>query len=307
MNTSLKVCFMGTPDFSVPILEKVAVEGHEIVAVYCQPPRKAGRGYKEKDSPVQVAAMRMGYPLYTPTTMAEDYQQKVFRELDFDVAVVAAYGLLLPKLVLEAPQYGCLNVHASILPRWRGAAPIQRAILAGDKETGISIMQMDEGLDTGPVILTETIPISKHTNANILEKNLSELGAVLIAKVLSNIGTSKIVPVPQLEENATYAPKLKTEEGKIDWRKSAEEIDRQVRALNPKPGAWFMHNNERIKILECYPTSGLGDPGEIVQGLTVACGKDALEVKCVQRPGKLKINAKDFLNGYRLPAGTILQ
>lgn len=298
---------MGTPDFSVPILEKLAVEGHKIVAVYCQPPRKAGRGYKEKNSPVQMAAMRMGYPLYTPNTMTEDYQQKEFRELDVDVAVVAAYGLLLPKLVLETPRYGCLNVHASILPRWRGAAPIQRAILAGDNQTGVSIMQMDEGLDTGPVILTETIPITKHTNAASLEKILSELGAVQMAKVLSNIGTSKIVPVPQLEENATYAPKLKNEEAKIDWQKSAEEVSRQVRALDPKPGAWFLHNNERIKILECYPTTGFGQPGEILEGLTVACGKGALEVECVQRQGKLKINAKDFLNGYRLPAGTILQ
>ena len=297
---------MGTPDFSVPILEALALAGHDIAAVYCQPPRAAGRGQNVCRSPVHLIAEKRGYDIHTPISFKDVAVQESFRDLKLDVAIVAAYGLILPKPILDGPDLGCLNVHASLLPRWRGAAPIQRAILAGDTKTGVTIMQMDEELDTGPLLMKESVTITKEVTGQSLHDQLSELGAKLIVETLSSIGTGTVKSVPQSRQGVTYASKLHGKERRIDWRMTSIGIDRQVRAFAVKPGAWFEYGTDRIKVLKSKPIKGSGPPGIVLEGMSVACGEGVLQVETVQPSGKTPMDAVDFLNGYDMPPGTIL-
>ncbi|WP_207480252.1 methionyl-tRNA formyltransferase [Arenibaculum pallidiluteum] len=306
--TKLRLAFMGTPDFSVPILEALVGAGHEVACVYSQPPRPAGRGHQVQPSPVHRAAEGHGIPVRTPRTLRTPEAQAEFAALELDAAVVAAYGLILPRPVLDAPRLGCLNVHASLLPRWRGAAPIQRAILAGDAETGVTIMQMEEGLDTGPMLLEERIPIGPHTTAPALHDALAAAGARLILPALEGVATGTLASRPQPEEGVTYARKLEREEGRIAWDEPAEALLRRVRALNPWPGTWFEARGERIKLLEAEPAAGTGAPGTVLDDrLSVACGTGAVRLLRVQRPGKGPVDAAALLNGFPLPPGTVLE
>jgi len=304
----LRLAFMGTPDFAVPILRALLDAGHEVVAVYTQPPRPAGRGHRPQPSPVHRAAEAAGIPVHTPAKLDAAEHEK-FRALALDAAVVAAYGLILPKAVLEAPRLGCLNVHASLLPRWRGAAPIQRAILAGDKETGVTIMQMDEGLDTGPMLLAEPVAIGPETTATILHDELATLGARLIVRALAGRAEGTLRPRPQPAKSITYARKLGRDEGRLDWSKPAAELERAVRALNPVPGVWFEHGGERIKVLAAaVAESRTGTPpGTMLDAaLTIACSSGALRLMRLQRAGRAAVEAEAFLRGYAMPAGTRL-
>lgn len=303
----LRLAFMGTPDFAVSSLRALAAAGQEIVAVYSQPPRPAGRGHKERPSPVHAFAAEQGWEVRTPKSLKSKEEQAAFESLNLDVAVVAAYGLLLPREILEAPRLGCLNVHASLLPRWRGAAPIQRAILAGDAETGVTIMQMDEGLDTGDMILGESVPITGQTTASSLHDALAALGGRLIVEALTGVEDGRLSAVPQPSEGVTYAAKLNKAESLMDWRRPAAELARQVRAFTPWPGAVFSFGKERIKVLEAEVVEGSGTPGRVLdETLSVACGEGALRLLRLQRPGKGAMAAKDFLNGFALPAGSVL-
>ncbi len=304
----LRLAFMGTPDFAVPILRALLAAGHDVVAVYTQPPRPAGRGHREQPSPVQRSAEAAGIPVRTPAKL-DAAEQERFRALALDAAVVAAYGLLLPKPVLEAPRLGCLNVHASLLPRWRGAAPIQRAILAGDSETGVTIMQMDPGLDTGPVLLKESVPIGPAATAATLHDELAAVGSRLILRALEGRAAGTLVPQPQPAEGVTYAKKLGRDEGRLDWDKPAAELERAVRALNPAPGIWLEHRGERIKVLAAVLAEGRtqAPPGEVLDdALTVACGVGALRLTRLQRAGRAPVDAAAVLRGYALPRGTRL-
>ena len=242
MPKSFRIAFMGTPEFAVPILEALAITGHQIAAVYSQPPRIAGRGQKERISRVHSKALSHGFEVRTPVNFKDVKEQEYFHQLNLDVAVVAAYGLILPESVLSAPNQGCINIHASLLPRWRGAAPIQRAIMAGDTETGITIMKMDQGLDTGPVLLQKSYLITKETTGQSLHDQLAALGAKLIIQALNDMISKRLVPRPQSKQGVTYAAKLEKEDGRINWAKSSAEIDRQVRALSKSPGAWFEYS-----------------------------------------------------------------
>jgi methionyl-tRNA formyltransferase len=305
----LRVAFMGTPGFSVPALDAIQRAGHEIEAVYTQPPRPANRGKKQTPSPVHQAALKMGIPVRHPTSLKTEEAQAAFKSLDLDVAVVVAYGLILPKAILDAPRFGCLNIHASLLPRWRGAAPIQRAILAGDEETGISIMQMDEGLDTGPVLLEEPMPIYHRSTAQNLHDDLAALGARLIVEALDSRASGLMAPKQQPEAGVTYAAKLQKSEGLIDWTKTAADLDRQVRALTPWPGCFFDHGGERIKLLDAIPAfpKTQAPAGTIVSpDAVVTCGTGALKLLHVQRPGRGPVSGGDFLRGLRLSAGDSL-
>ena len=312
MTSRLRVAFMGTPDFSVPILTALVESGHDIAAVYCQPARAAGRGQKEQLSPVHKLALSLDIEVRTPVSLKPEDVQKDFVGLDLDVAVVAAYGLILPAAILTSPKHGCLNVHASLLPRWRGAAPIQRAILAGDTESGVTIMQMDEGLDTGDMLKKAPVAITSDTTSESLHDDLSRLGARLIGETLAGISSGGLSPVPQPEAGVTYAPKLAREEGKIDWHESAAEINRQIRAFSPWPGAWFEHGGDRFKILSAAPacdagvSGSSGAAGVVLDRLNVACGQGSLQIKKIQRAGKGAMTVDDFLNGYDLPPGTLL-
>ncbi len=307
MTQPLRLAFMGTPDFSVPILTALIDAGHEIAAVYCQPPRAAGRGQKERLSPVHAAAEVRGIEVRTPLNFKSEGDVTGFAALELDVAVVAAYGLILPAAILEAPKLGCLNVHASLLPRWRGAAPIQRAILAGDGETGVTIMQMDEGLDTGNMLMKESLPITSETTAGSLHDALSEMGAALIVNAVAGLSAGEITPVTQPDDGVTYAQKIDKAESRIDWNKPAAEIDRQIRAFAPWPGAWFEHKGTRIKILAATPVSNAGAPGTLLDdAVTIACGEGAISISRLQRAGKGPMTAGEFLKGYDLPAGTVL-
>jgi methionyl-tRNA formyltransferase len=304
---TLRLAFMGTPDFAVPSLEALRAAGHEIVCVYTQPPRPAGRGHQPQPSPVARAAEAAGISVRTPAKL-DAAEAEAFRALDLDAAVVAAYGLILPPAVLAAPRLGCLNVHASLLPRWRGAAPIQRAILAGDKETGVTIMQMEAGLDTGPMLLREAVPIGPGTTAAELHDRLAALGARLIVAALSGVATGTIQAVPQPAEGVTYAKKLSRGEGRLDWHRPAEELERMVRALNPAPGVWFERGGERIKVLaaEVVPSRS-GAPGTVLDAaLAVACGGGALRLTRLQRAGRAPVDAEAFLRGYPVAAGAVL-
>jgi methionyl-tRNA formyltransferase len=304
----MKLVFMGTPDFSVPILESLIEAGHQVVCVYSQPPRPAGRGHKEQLSPVHAFARERGIPVRTPKSLKGSEAQAEFAALEADVAVVAAYGLILPQAVLDAPRLGCLNVHASLLPRWRGAAPIQRAILAGDAETGVTIMQMDAGLDTGAMLLKESILLAPDTTAPWLHDMLAAMGARMIVEALSRLEDEEPLPAtPQPKDGVTYAHKLAKEEGLLDWHRNAVELDRKVRALNPWPGVWFEMAGERIKVIESAVVPGRAHPGTVLDDqLTVACGKFALRLLKVQRAGKAAMTAAEMLRGHSIARGTVL-
>lgn len=295
----MKLVFMGTPDFSVPVLHAIAAR-HDIVAVYTQPPRPAGRGKDLRPTPVHAAATALGMPVRHPISLKSPEEQSAFAALDADAAVVVAYGLLLPQAILDAPRHGCLNIHASLLPRWRGAAPIHRAIMAGDAETGICIMQMEAGLDTGPVLLREATPIGAEETTQDLHDRLSQMGAHLILTALDRLPT--LTPEPQPAEGITYAAKIDKLEARIDWSRPATEIDRQIRALSPFPGAWCMAGGERLKLLRSRLGTGEGPPGTVLNGLTIACGTGAIDITLAQREGKKAQSPQDLLNGYSLPA-----
>jgi len=304
---TLRLAFMGTPDFSVPILQALIAAGYDVVAAYTQPPRPAGRGHREQPSPVQRAAEAAGIPVYTPVKL-DAAEQETFRALGLDAAVVAAYGLILPKPVLAAPRLGCLNVHASLLPRWRGAAPIQRALLAGDRETGITIMQMDEGLDTGPILLQEPVPIDAEAKASGLSSEFAVLGGRLILAALDAVAAGRLVARPQPSNGVTHAPKIRREEGWLDWRLAAPELERRVRALDLWPSAFFETGKERIRVhaaLELPGPAG-GVPGTVLdENLTVACGEGVLRLLRVQRPGRAVLDAPAFLRGFPIRRGTV--
>jgi len=302
----MRLAFLGTPDFAVPALEALIAAGHEIACVYSQPPRPAGRGHKPRPSPVARAAAAHGIEVRTPTTLKDPDTQAAFAGLDLDAAVVVAYGLILPAAILAAPRLGCLNIHASLLPRWRGAAPIQRAILAGDAETGVTIMAMDEGLDTGAMLLREVAPIGPETTAADLHDTLAALGAGLIVTALEGVAHGTLEALPQPDTGVTYAKKLRKDEGPLDWTRPAEELARQVRALTPWPGATCTLAGQPLKVLAADAVDGAGPPGTVLDGLTVACGEGALQLSRVQRAGKQALDAAAFLRGTAVPAGTVL-
>ncbi|GAB4303521.1 MAG: methionyl-tRNA formyltransferase [Roseovarius sp.] len=333
----MRLIFMGTPDFAVPALQALVDAGHDVAAVYCQPPRPAGRGKKPRPSPVQARAEALALPVRHPASLRGPDEQAALVALDADLAVVAAYGLILPRPVLDAPRRGCLNIHASLLPRWRGAAPIQRAIMAGDAETGISIMQMDAGLDTGPVLLRRATPIRPDDTGGTLHDRLAEMGARLIVAALARLDT--LTPEPQPEAGACYAAKIDKAETRIDWSAPAREVDARIRALSPVPGAWTEIGGARVKLLLSRPVAGHGAPGEVLAeapdaeagaeagsdagaeagaqarseagagaraALTVACGTGAVHVLRLQRAGRMAQDAPEFLRGMAVPAGTRL-
>ncbi|QEE13061.1 methionyl-tRNA formyltransferase [Bartonella krasnovii] len=306
---ALRLSFMGTPSFSVPILHALLESGHDVVAVYSQPPRPAGRrGLKLIPSPVQNAAEEKSIPVFTPKTLKTAEQQAQLAALCIDVAVVVAYGLLLPKAILETPRFGCFNAHASLLPRWRGAAPIQRAIMAGDKETGMMIMKMDEGLDTGPIALSRSIPITDTTTTDELSNKLSYIGAELMIEALSTLEKGQLKLTPQSEEGITYAAKIRKEETRIDWTKSAEFIHRYIRALSPFPGCWcnmsIMGQEERVKILGSRLITGPSlEIGRIEpDSLIIHCGQGRLEITHLQRSGGKVLESVTFLRGAHISA-----
>jgi methionyl-tRNA formyltransferase len=303
---SLRLAFMGSPEFSVPALRALHEAGHDIAVVYCQPPRPAGRGQKETQCPVHRAALEMGLPVRTPARVRRDTEEHAFfAGLGLDAAVVAAYGLILPTAMLEAPRRGCLNIHASLLPRWRGAGPIQAAILAGDAESGITIMRMDEGLDTGPMLLHATVPIGPATTTPELHDALSALGGPLVLRALDEDPT----PVPQPDEGVTYAPKLGKEDGRLDWAQDAVALDRRIRALNPWPGTFFRHGNEVIRVLQSAveDSSHGAAPGTVLDASPrIACGSGTVRLLRLQRAGRGAMPAEDFLRGYTLPPGSVL-
>ncbi|NNG05878.1 MAG: methionyl-tRNA formyltransferase [Inquilinus sp.] len=304
----LRLAFMGTPDFAVPSLAALVDAGHDIAAVYTQPPRPAGRGHRERRSAVHDAAAARELPVRTPKTLRDPAEQEAFAALGLDAAVVAAYGLILPQPILDAPRLGCLNVHASLLPRWRGAAPIQRAILAGDSETGITIMAMAAGLDTGPMLLARAVPIGPGTTAGALHDTLARLGAGLIVEALAGLAAGRLEARPQPEAGVTYAAKITPEDGRIDWRDAAR-VDRQARALTPGPGAWFEVAGERLKVhgLERVPAAS-GPAGTVLDDrLTVACAAGgAVRPTILQRPGRARMPADTLLRGFPIPPGTRL-
>ena len=295
---------MGSPDFAVPALQALHAAGHAIAAVYCQPPRPAGRGQRETPCPVQRAAEALGLAVHSPARLRQDpVAQAAFAALGLDAAIVAAYGLILPPPMLAAPRLGCLNIHASLLPRWRGAAPIHAALLAGDAETGVTIMQMEAGLDTGPMLRHAAIPIGPATTLPELHDALASLGARLIVETLAAIPPA----VPQPADGVTYAGKLGKADGAIDWTRPAALIERQVRALNPWPGTFFTCRGEAIRLLAALPVAGTGTPGEVLDNApTIACGAGALRLLRLQRPGRGPLGAEDFLRGFPLPPGSRL-
>ncbi len=295
----MKVVFMGTPDFSVPVLEALVEAGHEVLCVYCQPPRPAGRGKKDRPSPVQAKAEELGLPVRFPKSLKGEAEQAEFAALEPDIAVVVAYGLILPQAVLDAPAMGCLNIHASLLPRWRGAAPIHRAIMAGDKETGVCIMQMEAGLDTGPVLLRKAVLIGAEETTAELHDRLSVLGAGAITEALENL--DGLEPVSQPEEGVTYAKKIDKAEARVDWTKPAVEVDRLIRGLSPFPGAWCEVEGERLKLLRSRVVEGKGSAGQVLGGLRIACGDGAVEILQAQRQGKRPMEAEELLRGFELP------
>ena len=293
----MRVIFMGTPEFSVPALRAIAAV-HEVVMVYSQPPRAAGRGQKPRPSPVQAAADALGLSVRTPERLRSPEAQAEFAALDADVAVVVAYGLILPQAILDAPRLGCLNIHASLLPRWRGAAPIHRAIMAGDAETGVAIMQMEAGLDTGPVLAEARGPIGPGDTTADLHDRLSAMGAELVVDVLARL---PMPAVAQPEAGVTYAQKIDKAEARIDWTRPATEVDRLIRGLSPFPGAWCEIAGERVKLLRSRLAAGSGAPGAVLGGFTVACGNGAIEVIEAQRAGKKPMPTAELLKGWQLP------
>ncbi|MBN9413288.1 MAG: methionyl-tRNA formyltransferase [Candidatus Paracaedimonas acanthamoebae] len=302
-----RVIFMGTPDFAVPALQLLLDKGYHVIGIYTQPPRPAGRGYHVQKSPVHSLGDRYNIPVFTPKTLKTNEEQTLFKTLKADIAIVAAYGLILPQAILEAPRLGCLNIHGSLLPRWRGAAPIQRAILAGDHETGITIMQMDAGLDTGTMLSKESIPITPQTTASTLHDQLAPLGASLLLKTLEDLQHDQITPQPQPSEGVTYAHKITKQEGQLDWAQEAKMLERQVRAFTPWPGAWFIWQDEIYKVLAAEVLSLSGKVGQVLDDqLTIACGQQAFRPQLIQKQGKKPCSLKDFLNGHVILRGTQL-
>ena len=298
----MRIVFMGTPEFSVPVLKALVAAGHEIAAVYCQPPRPAGRGKKDRPTPVHAAAEALGLKVRHPLSLKSPEAQADFAALKADVAVVVAYGLLLPQAVLDAPTHGCLNIHASLLPRWRGAAPIHRAIMAGDAQTGICIMQMEAGLDTGPVLLRQATDIGAEETTAQLHDRLSPMGAALIVEALDRL--DRLTPEAQPVDGVTYAHKIDKAEARIDWSAPASEVDRKIRGLSPFPGAWCLYGGERLKLLSSRLASGSGLPGEVLNDhLTVACGDGAVEILGLQKAGKAAQDRAVFLRGTPVKAG----
>ncbi|HVT56561.1 MAG TPA: methionyl-tRNA formyltransferase [Xanthobacteraceae bacterium] len=298
----MRVVFMGTPDFSVPTLQALA-GAHEIVAAYTQPPKPAGRGMNERKSPVQLAAEALKIPVLHPANFKNSEDVEKFHALGADVAIVIAYGLLLPKEILDAAKFGCLNLHASLLPRWRGAAPINRAIMAGDEETGVAVMQMDQGLDTGPVALEREIKITPDMTAGELHDKLAEAGADLVTRALAALETTGLQFTPQEREGVTYAKKIDKSETKIDWSKPAREVHNHIRGLSPFPGAWFEIPGAkplRVRALRSLLAEGKGKPGEVLDGqLTIACGEGAVKLTEVQRAGAKAMSTEEFLRGFQ--------
>jgi len=305
----LRVVFMGTPDFSVPTLSEIVCAGHDLAAVYTQPPRRAGRGMDLRLSPVQKFADEAGIPVYTPKSFRKAEAVEALAALDADVAVVVAYGLILPRLVLETPVHGCLNLHASLLPRWRGAAPIQRAIMAGDTETGATVMRMDEGLDTGPICMMERVQIGADMTAGELHDELAFTGASLMGRALDALARGNLECRPQPKRGATYAAKISKEEARIRWDAPAQEVHNRIRAMSPYPGAWFEAllggRPERVRVLRSVCVKGRGEPGQLLDNqLTVACGTQAVRLTRVQRAGKRPMSGTEFLRGFPLGKGT---
>jgi methionyl-tRNA formyltransferase len=298
----MRIIFMGSPDFAVPSLDVLVEAGYDVVAVYSQPPRPAGRGKDERKTAVHERAEEYGIEVHTPKTLRDEDEQERFRQLEADMAIVAAYGLILPKAILEAPRRGCINVHASLLPRWRGAAPIQRAILAGDEISGVTIMQMDEGLDTGPMLHRLTLDI-RHKNAGEVTEEMAKLGAQALLDWLGNPTPPESQPIA----GATYASKVDKAEAQIDWSRTAEEIERKARAFNPVPGAWFEAKGERIKLLSARVTEGSGEPGEVLDDhLSIATGAGLIHPIKVQRAGRAPMSVDELLRGFPIDKGTIL-
>jgi methionyl-tRNA formyltransferase len=310
---SLRVVFMGTPEFSVPTLMEIVGQGYEVVACYSQPPRPAGRGMDLKKSPVHEAAESFDIPVFTPDSLKSEADQAQFAALRSDVAVVVAYGLLLPQAVLDAPENGCLNLHASILPRWRGAAPINRAIMAGDTETAVQVMRMEAGLDTGPVCLSETVAIGENTTAGELHDQLCGLGGDLMGRALAALSRGALGEQAQSDKGVTYASKLSKQETRIDWSKSGQEVHNHIRGLSPFPGAWcemtLGGKKERVKILKSTLAEGAGAPGTVLntdEGPVIACATGAIRLEQVQRAGKKPMSGSDFLRGASLTAEAVL-
>ena len=307
----LRIIFMGTPDFAVPTLAAILAAGHEVVAVYTQPPRAAGRGMALRKSAVHEIAESKGITVLTPERLKSAEEQERFSAFNADAAVVVAYGLILPRSILEAPRFGCLNLHASLLPRWRGAAPMQRAIMAGDKETGVSVMRMEEGLDTGPVCLERRLPIDPDVTVEQLHDELSGIGAQSMVQALGELEIGTLDCRPQSADGVTYAKKIDAADARIDWSLSARDVHNLIRGLSPHPGAWFEltlnGKRERIKVLRSKLTEGSGQPGTALDGrLTIACGAKAVRLIEVQRAGKRPMSADDFLRGAKLAPGDVL-
>lgn len=302
----MRLIFMGTPDFSVPALKAIVDAGHTVAAVYTQPPRPAKRGLARMKSAVHQAAEQLGLLVKHPETLRDPDALSEFESLEAEAAVVVAYGLILPTDILKAPELGCWNIHASLLPRWRGAAPIHRAILAGDPESGVTIMQMDEGLDTGPMLIREAVPISTNTNAAVLHDTLSNLGGDLIVEALEHLSRGAVDPTPQPETGVTYAQKLKKSEGLINWSEPAEDIARSIRGLFPWPGSFFQLGKDRIKVLEAEVSSTPSStpPGTLISNVgEVACGEGVLTLLKAQRPGRSPVTGAELIRGLRLQAG----
>jgi methionyl-tRNA formyltransferase len=300
----MRLAFMGTPDFAATVLAALVDAGHQIVRVYAQPPRPAGRGKVVRPSPVQATAKALGVAVATPESFRDPAVLAEFASLNLDAAVVVAYGQILPQAALDVPRLGCLNLHASLLPRWRGAAPIQRAIMAGDTQTGVCVMQMDAGLDTGPVLARKSTPIKPQDTAGTLHDRLAEIGAALMVETLA-AGTFTATPQP--ETGVTYAAKIDKAEARIDWTRNAVELSAHIRGLSPFPGAWCEIAGQRVKLLMARPENGEGAPGEVLDNaLLVACGSAALRLITLQRAGKEPMDAETFLNGFAIPPGTRL-
>ena len=304
----MRVIFMGSPDFAVPTLDALAAAGHEVAAAYTQPPRPAGRGKGMKATPVAERARALGIEVRSPQSLKGAEEQAEFAALGADVAVVAAYGLILPQAILDAPRLGCVNVHASLLPRWRGAAPVQRAILAGDAVTGVTIMQMEAGLDTGPMLLRREVPVGRK-NSKQLTEELAKAGAEMVVDYLADPG--RYPPIAQPEAGVTYAAKIRKDEARIDWTRPAAEIERQVRAFAPAPGAWFEAHGERIKLLEASVEERdsrlRGNDGTVLDDrLLIQCGEAALRPRLLQRSGRASMTLEELLRGFPVPEGTLL-
>ena len=302
----MRLAFMGTPEFSVPILSELLAAGHDIAAVYTRAPKPSGRGKKLTLSPVHQFAEASGLEVRTPKNFKAAEERAAFAALGLDVAIVVAYGLILPQEVLDAPAHGCLNLHASLLPRWRGAAPIQRAIMAGDSLTGVQVMQMEAGLDTGPILLSETVEISSNDTAASLHDRLSQVAAGLAPRALAALDRGALVGTPQSEEGVTYAHKISADEARIDWSNSAKQVDRHIRGLSPFPGAWFEAEGARVKALFSKLGDGAGAPGVVLQAdekLVIACGEGAVELTTLQRAGKRAGPAEEFLRGFSISVG----